>query len=102
MPETAIVFCGDRPLIVRAEVEQEFIGQVTVGQQAWVEDEVAPDKTFSGRVVRIARWYSDRRRLPASPAAFSDVPTVECVIAFDANHPPLTIGQRVQVRIGDK
>jgi multidrug resistance efflux pump len=94
-------FCPDRPLIVRAEVEQEFVPRLAVGQPAVVEDEAAAHGTvWPGRVVRIAGWYAARRNIPDRPAAFKDVPTVECVIALDGPRPPLRIGQRVQVQIG--
>jgi multidrug resistance efflux pump len=93
-------FCPDRPLIVRAEVEQEFVHRVAVGQRAKVEDEASAGAGWPGRVVRIAGWYAARRSAPDKPAAFKDVPTVECVISLDGERLPLRIGQRVQVAIG--
>jgi hypothetical protein len=33
-------------------------------------------------------------------ARFTDIPTVECVIALDPGQPPLRIGQRMMVLIG--
>jgi multidrug resistance efflux pump len=94
-------FCPDRPFIVRAEVEQEFVSRLAVDQRAVVEDEATPHgATWPGRVTRIAGWYAARRNVSDRPAAFKDVPTVECVIALDGPRPPLRIGQRVQVMIG--
>jgi HlyD family secretion protein len=96
-----ILFCPDRPFIVRAEVEQEFVRRLHVGQRARVEDESTGGQAWTGRVDRVAGWYAARRGVNEKPSAFKDVPTVECVIAFDEPRPPLRIGQRVQVMIGE-
>ena len=96
----AVLFCPNRPLVVRVEVEQEFLGRIVVGRPAHVEDEVNSSNVWGGRVTRIAGWYSQRRTILAKPGQFKDVPTVECLIALDPGHPPCRIGQRVQVRIG--
>jgi multidrug resistance efflux pump len=97
--KAAVLFCPDRPLLVRLDVEQEFVGAVALGQPAQVEDEVRPDIAWSGRVTRIAGWYSQRRPILARPGQFKDVPTVECQVKLDPGRPPFRIGQRVQVRI---
>jgi multidrug resistance efflux pump len=101
-PGTAapILFCPDRPFIVRAEVEQEFVRRLKVGQLARVEDEASGGPAWTGRVARIAGWYAARRTTTDKPSAFKDVPTVECIIQLDDRKPPLRIGQRVQVSIG--
>ena len=92
-----ILFCPDRPFIVRAEVEQEFVRRLKVGQVARVEDESGGRQVLVRRVARIAGWYSSRRATNDKPSAFKDVPTVECLIQLDDRRPPLRIGQRVQV-----
>jgi multidrug resistance efflux pump len=94
-----LLFGPDRPFIVRAEVEQEFVRRLAVGQRARVEDEAAGGPAWTGKVARIAGWYSARRGTNDKPSAFKDVPTVECVIRLDDRRPPLRIGQRVQVAI---
>jgi multidrug resistance efflux pump len=96
----AVLFRPDRPLLVRVEVEQEFVGRLVVGRPVQVEDEVNPDRVWSGRVTRMAEWYSQRHPILAKPGQFKDVPTVECLISLDSSQPPFRIGQRVQVRIG--
>lgn len=95
-----LLFCPDRPFIVRAEIEQEFVRRLGVGRRARVEDE-AGGQAWTGRVARIAGWYASRRSTNDKPSAFKDVPTVECVISLDDRRPPLRIGQRVQVTIAD-
>jgi multidrug resistance efflux pump len=92
-----IVFAPAVPLIVRAEVEQEMIHRVEVGQLAVVRDEMNPKRSCTGRVVRVSDWYSDSPTIPRRMARFTDIPTVECVIALDPDHPPLRIGQRMTV-----
>jgi multidrug resistance efflux pump len=96
-----ILFCPDRPFVVRAEVEQEFVRRLAVGQKARVEDESAGGAVWTGKLARIAGWYSTRRGTNEKPSAFKDVPTVECLIQLDDRRPALRIGQRVQVTIGD-
>jgi HlyD family secretion protein len=96
-----ILFCPDRPFVVRAEVEQEFVRRLAVGQKARVEDEMANGPAWTGKVARIAGWYSSRRSANDKPSAFKDVPTVEVLIQLDERRPPLRIGQRVQVVIGE-
>jgi membrane fusion protein (multidrug efflux system) len=96
----AVLFCPDRPLLVRVEVEQEFAGRIVLGRPAVVHDEFSPEIVWRGQVTRIADWYSQRRSMAAKPGQFKDVPTVECLVTLDAGRPPFRIGQRVEVRIG--
>jgi multidrug resistance efflux pump len=97
----AILFSPDKPFVVRAEVEQEFVRRLEVGQKAKVEDESGGGTAWTGKVARIAGWYSSRRGFNDKPSAFKDVPTVECLIQLDERRPALRIGQRVQVTIGE-
>jgi HlyD family secretion protein len=98
--QAVIVFAPARPRIVRVEVEQELIHQVEIGQLAVVRDEMNPERSWSGRVVRVSDWYSDSPTIPRRMARFTDIPTVECVIALDPGHAPLRIGQRMTVLLG--
>jgi multidrug resistance efflux pump len=95
-----IVFAPVRPRIVRAEVEQELIHLVEVGQPAVVRDEMNPDQSWRGRVVRVGDWYSDSPNIPRRMARFTDIPTVECVIALAPEQRSVRIGQRMTVRLG--
>jgi multidrug resistance efflux pump len=101
-PQVAvIVFAPARPRLVRAEVEQELIHLVEVGQPAVVRDEMNPEWSCKGHVARVGDWYSDNPTIPRRMARFTDIPTVECLIALDPGHPPLRIGQRMTVRLGE-
>ncbi len=95
-----IVFAPARPRIVRVEVEQELIHRVEVSQPAVVRDEMHPERSWNGRVVRMSDWYSDNPTIPRRMARFTDIPTVQCEIALDPGHPPLRIGQRMTVLLG--
>lgn len=96
----AVQFAVEGPQIVRADVEQEFVGRVTVGQSATVQDETHVGRVWKGKVDRIADWITQRRSVLNDPLEFTDIRTVEVVIALNSGQPPLRIGQRVRVRIG--
>ncbi len=92
-----IVFAPARPRIIRVEVEQELMHRVEIGQTAVARDELNPEGAWTGRLIQVSDWYSDRPIIPRRMARFTDIPTVECVIALDSGQPPLRIGQRMTV-----
>ena len=96
----AVVFAPDGPLVVRAEVDQEFLGRVKEGMTAEVQDDNRPDAPVKlGKVVSIAKWVARRRTLVLEPGEVNDVRTVECVVVLDGGTGELFIGQRMRVRI---
>jgi multidrug resistance efflux pump len=96
----AIVFRPDGPLVVRAEIDQEFLGRVLPGMEAKVTDDVRPDApVWKGKVERIGNWVARRRAIVLEPNEMNDVRTVECVVALEGNPEGMLIGQRVRVRI---
>jgi len=99
--QPAVQFAIEGPLVVRADVEQEFVSRIAVGQRALVEDETRSGQMWKGKVERIANWITQRRSVLQGPLDFNDVRTVETLITLDSGQPPLRIGQRVRVRIGD-
>jgi multidrug resistance efflux pump len=95
----AIQFVANRPLLVRAEVGQEFVGHVREDQSVVIEDHVTGQECAHGRVRSLASWYAPRRT--ATPEMFqmnSDSPTVECIIQIESKTQQIRIGQRVRVR----
>jgi multidrug resistance efflux pump len=98
--QPAVQFAAQGPQVVRADVEQEFVGRIAVGQPALVQDETQLGREWKGKVERIANWVTQRRSVLHEPLEFSDVRTVEVLITLDSGQPPLRIGQRVRVRIG--
>ncbi len=101
--QPAVLFAPDRPRIVRAEVEQEFVGRVSVGQRAEIEDDSTSDgRTWKGHVDRVAEWFAPRRTIIPDTPTLLDVRTLECIVKLDKDQPPLRIGQRVRVRLFEK
>jgi multidrug resistance efflux pump len=99
--QPAIQFCPDRPLLVRAEVEQEFAGRIQKGQAARIQDHVTGEDLGRGTVASISRWITHRRSILLDPLQYNDVRTLECVIKLDSNAQTLRIGQRVRVQFQD-
>lgn len=98
--QPAVVFAPDGPLVVRAEVDQEFLGRVKEGMVAEVQDDNRPDERGrTGRVASIAKWVARRRTMVLEPGEVNDVRTVECVVVLDGTTADLFIGQRMRVRI---
>ncbi|OAI39330.1 hypothetical protein AYO40_05890 [Planctomycetaceae bacterium SCGC AG-212-D15] len=100
--QPAVLFCPMGPRIVRAEVEQEYAGRVTVGQAASVQDDTTASTNWRGKVIRLSDWYTHRRSVLQEPFQVNDVRTLECIIALDSGQPPLRIGQRVRVIVAQK
>jgi multidrug resistance efflux pump len=98
--QPALVICPDGPRLVRAEVEQEFAGRVALHQLVQVEDDVISGAHWTGKVVRIADGYQQRRPILHDPARYNDVRTLECLVALDGGQAPVRLGQRVRVLIG--
>ena len=96
----AIMFCPSTKRIVRAEVEQEFAGKISLNQLALMQDDCSTStQTWRGKVVRISDWYTHRRSILLEPLQFNDVRTLECIIDLDPGQPILRIGQRVRVQL---
>jgi multidrug resistance efflux pump len=98
-PRPAIVFAAHGPLIVRAEIEQEYAEFVRVGQRVKVEDDTNAKAVCEGSITYIADWLAPRRVHIPDPTSFASGRTVECIISLDRGHPRLRIGQRVHVRM---
>ena len=97
--QPAIQFAPKRPLLVRAEVEQEFVGRVRKGQSVLIEDHVTGQHCAKGKVVSLAQWYAARRSsTPEILQVSNDARTLECIIHLDAITQDLRIGQRVRVQ----
>ena len=99
--QVAIMFRPDSPLIIRAELEQEFLGRVKPGMKATIRDDVRADSpTWTGTVERIGNWVARKRTFLLDPGEVNDVRTAECVITLDGKTEGLLVGQRMRVRIG--
>ncbi len=91
-----------KPLIVRAESEQEFADGLTEGMAVDIYDDTRSSKPhWSGKVTTVGNWYTHRRSIMLEPLQFNDVRTLECIIDFDPvkNGEALPrIGQRLRVK----
>jgi multidrug resistance efflux pump len=101
-PRPALLFCPDGPRVVRAEVEQEFAGRLSLGQPVQIEDDVIGGQSWSGKVIRIADSYRQRRPNPSEPAQLNDVRTLEVLVALEDSHVQVRLGQRIRLRMGQK
>ena len=99
-PMPAIVFAPAGRLVVRAEIEQEFLDRVRVGMKAILQDESrAEGPQWTGRVSQLAAWVAQKRSFLLDRGEINDVRTVECVIELDSPGNGLWIGQRMRVRL---
>ncbi|VTS08910.1 HlyD family secretion protein [Tuwongella immobilis] len=99
-PQPAIIFSPNDQLIVRAEIEQEFIGRVQVGMPVSIQDDAGPNPhVWKGRVESLADWIARRRSLIFEPGMMNDVRTLECIVTIEPDSEPLRLGQRVRVKI---
>ena len=87
----------NKPRIVRAELNESFVGVVRPGMHAEVSaNSDSPGAHWSAHVLRIGKVYGPAT-LENDPQIRANARTVECVLAFDQPQ-DLRIGQRVTVR----
>lgn len=102
-PRPAVLFRPDGPLVVRVELEQEFLARVAEGAKATIRDETRTDSpTWTGRVLRVSNWVGQKRSIVLEPGILNDVRTVECVVTIDPSAEGLLVGQRMRVQISRK
>jgi HlyD family secretion protein len=84
------------PRIVRAEIPEASLGNVSIGQIVEIVPEFAQDKSYPGKVVRRAGLFGARKLQSDDPSERTDDRVVEVVVSAD--QAPLLIGQRVLVK----
>lgn len=90
------LFVPDVPRIVRAELEEQYLGVVTPNQAAEIVLEADPSKTWHGTVLRLGRVVG--ARTPSDdPTEKQDNRVVEVVVSLEQPD-ALLIGQHVVVR----
>lgn len=85
----------DRPLIVRAELNDAFVDKVSPDMQAEIVRDGDDSKTYSARVLRIGAVFGPSKHND-DPETRPDEHDVECVLLLQGKD--LRIGQRVLVR----
>ena len=88
-------FVPNSPLIVRAELDEQYLSQVWPGQRVHIVPESDQFRAVSGTVQRIGRVVGQRLP-PEDPAEKHDTRVVEVVTTLETDS--LLIGQRVIVR----
>jgi multidrug resistance efflux pump len=88
-----------KPRIVRAELNESFVGVIQPGMHAEViSDSGRGQDHWDAHVLRVGQVYGPAT-LENDPQIRANARTVECVLAFDQPQ-DLRIGQRVMVRFG--
>ena len=87
----------DTPKIVRAELNESFVGKVAAGMRAEVRSEAEPEKTYAAKIARIGEVFGPSKLIDNAQEA-TDARDVECIVELDGDT-PLKVGTRVQVRV---
>jgi len=95
----ALLFGVQGTRMIRAEIEQEFARGLEVDQVAEVQDDIRPDRVWTGWVHTVSDWFLPRREILDELLQTRETRTLECLIALDPNQPQLRIGQRMRVTI---
>jgi HlyD family secretion protein len=86
----------DAPRIVRAEIAEAALPNVTVGQEVEIVPEADDTKAYVGKVIRRSAMFGARKLQSDDPSERTDERVVEVVVTADGA--PLLIGQRVLVK----
>jgi RND family efflux transporter MFP subunit len=92
------VLAPDGPRVVRAELDEAFVGRVQPGAVAWITDANGGGHVFKARVLRISPSY-EAAVLDDQPGGRADSRVLGLVLAFEEPN-TLRLGQRVLARIG--
>jgi HlyD family secretion protein len=92
-----IMSIGDvSALRVRAEVNEQDLGRIRVGQTVLVRAGAFHGREFEGKVASIARVVGPSRINSGDPRKFSDVDVLEVLVDLP-NPGPLVVGEQVDV-----
>lgn len=96
-PQSPLLVMGDvSALRVRAEVDQQYLGKIRVGQNVVVRAAAFRGRDFDGRVSSIARVVGPSRINSGDPRKFNDADVLAVVV--DLPKPgPLVVGEQVDV-----
>jgi HlyD family secretion protein len=94
-PAPALMVLGDvSALRVRAELDEQYLGRLRVGQRVLVRAAAFRGREFDGKVSAVARIVGPGRA--RGPRKFNDVDVLEVVV--DLSSPgPLVVGEQVDV-----
>jgi multidrug resistance efflux pump len=96
-PKPLFTIADTQKYRVRAEVDEQDIRRVKIGQKAEIVVNSDHDKRLSGRVTRIAPVMGRRQILTSDPADKSDRDVMEVIVDLDERPKNLPMGLRVSV-----
>ena len=104
--EPAFWFLKKGPLLVRAEITQEFAGRVSQGQLATITDESDNKQVWKGRVTKVGDQFLHKRQSNGSALDIfpvNDDRVLECIVSIDPANGQTAprFGQKVRITIGD-
>ncbi len=99
--QPALQFAPEGPILIRAEVDQEFANRVALNRAVTVCDDTDPKLRWTGTVTRVGRWFAPRRLAPAEGGSVGSPLALECIITLDPSPNPPRINQRVRVLISN-
>jgi HlyD family secretion protein len=92
-----MVVIGDlSALRVRAEINEQDLGRIRVGQSVQVRAGAFHGREFDGKVSAVARVVGPSRINSGDPRKFSDVDVLEVLVDLP-NAGPLVVGEQVDV-----
>ena len=102
--QPAFWFVKDGPLLVRAEVSQEFAGRVKEGQTATIEDETDDKQQWKGRITKVGDQFLQKRHTSGSAVDIfpvNDERVLECLVSIEREpgKPGPRYGQKVRIKI---
>ena len=94
---TAFTLMPEAQKIVRADLDESFVGNVVIGQKATVSPDARPQESYEGEVIRISEIFGRRTTQDATrQGGGANDHVIEVVVGV--GDVPLLIGQRVLVR----
>lgn len=97
--KAAVLFGPDGPRVIRVEIDQEFARGLEEDQVAEAQDDIRPDRVWTGWVQFVSPWFLPKRENLDEMFQSHDTRTLECRIALNPDQPPLRFGQRMRVTI---
>lgn len=87
-PEQPLVILGDMSVVrVKAELDEQDISKVKVGQKVYVSSNAYPNKEFTGKVVELAPSLAAPKILQRGARRPTDVEVLEVTIDLDGEVP---------------
>lgn len=97
-PTIVLTLANIDHLQLRAEIDEEDVARVAVGQSGFARADAYADRPFPGRVVRVMRELGRKAVLNDDPRARVDTRVLEVIFQFDRN-PELPLGLRMELHV---